>query len=233
MLTSWFTGVTRGTVVNHIKKDLHIPPRVSLILTSVESVVLETDDGQDESRFLTLEVRRTKEQMAEIRTFIQEEHPDITAALEIVYAVWESMSARNVALHKTIEKDIPIREFKRYLTLVQAHALLCNRATTIDADFLAIDHFLTYSKAMIDSSTPAFTRKEAAVRDCLTDKWKTIPELVTETGLSIDTVYRAIRGRKGTFAQPGGGLMAKEPRLEHREERSEWTNNNHTFRLRT
>ena len=127
MLTSWFTGVTRGTVVNHLKKDLHIPARVSLILTSVESVVLETDDGQDESRFLTLEVRRTPDQMKAIRSFIQEDHPDIKPFLEVVHAVWTTITPRNVKLHKTVDKEIPIREFKRYLTLVQAHALLCNR----------------------------------------------------------------------------------------------------------
>ena len=77
VLTSWYTGVDRGTVVNHEPKTLHIPARVSLILTSVESVVQETDDGQDESRFLTLEVRRTADQMKAIREFIQQDHPDI------------------------------------------------------------------------------------------------------------------------------------------------------------
>ena len=130
--------------------------------------MLETDDGQDESRFLTLEVRRTPEQMKAIRTFIQEDHPDIKPALDVVYAVWTAITPRNVKIHKTVDKDIPIREFKRYLTLVQAHALLCNRTTTADADFVAIDQFLTYSKPMLNSTTPAFTRKEAAVLGCLT-----------------------------------------------------------------
>jgi len=233
MLTSWFTGVTRGTVVNHMKKDLHIPPRVSLILTSVESVVLETDDGQDESRFLTLEVRRTNDQMREIRSFIQEDHPDIKPALDVVFAVWTAITPRNVTIHKTVDKDIPIREFKRYLTLVQAHALLCNRTTTTDADFIAIDKFLTYSKPMLNSTTPAFTRKEAAVLGCLKPgKKRTVSEIVNETGMTIQDVYRAIRGIKGTFQHPNGGLMAKEPRLEHTEERSESLNNIHLFGVR-
>ena len=81
MLTSWFSGVDRGTVENHGPIDLHIPPRVSLILTSIESVVKESDEGQDESRFLTLEVRRTPETLAKIRAFIQEAHPDIGGEL--------------------------------------------------------------------------------------------------------------------------------------------------------
>jgi len=233
MLTSWFTGVTRGTVVNHLKKDLTIPARVSLILTSVESVVLDTDDGQDESRFLTLEVRRTPEQMAAIRAFIQEDHPDIKPTLDVVYAAWASITPRNVKLHKTVDKDIPIREFKRYLTLVQAHALLCNRTTTTDDDFDAIEKFLTYSKPMIDSSTPAFTRKEATVRDCLTLKKKTVEEIVAATGMSIQDVYRALRGREGTFQKPRGGLMAKEPRLEYVQESTPGVNNIHLFGVRS
>lgn len=234
MLTSWFTGVTRGTVVNHQKKDLHIPARVSLILTSVESVVLETDDGQDESRFLTLEVRRTNDQMKQIRSFIQEDHPDIKPALDVVFAVWTAITPRNVNIHKRVDKDIPIREFKRYLTLVQAHSLLCNRTTTTDADFIAIDQFLTYSKPMINSTTPAFTRKEAAVLGCLsTERRKMISEIVSETGMSILDTYRALRGREGTFQHPSGGLMAKEPRLVYIQERTPGENNIHLFGLRS
>lgn len=232
MLASWHTGVTRGTVVNQTKKDLHIPARVSLILTSVESVVLETDDGQDESRFLTLEVRRTADQMAAIRKFIQQDHPDITSALDVVYAVWSAITPRNVTLHKTVEKDIPIREFKRYLTLVQAHALLCNRNTTIDADFDAIEKFLTYSKPMIDSTTPAFTRKEAAVLGCLSIAKKTVGEIVSATGMTMQDVYRALHGKEGTFQNPKGGLMAKEPRLEYVQVSTPGANNIHMFGVR-
>jgi hypothetical protein len=232
MLTSWNTGVVRGTVDNGAGKDLYIPPRVSLILTSVESVVSESDDGQDESRFLTLEVRRDSERMRQIREFIQEDHPDIDHELAVVFAVWDTITPRAVKLHKKVDQDVPIREFKRYLTLVQSHALLCNRTTTTDTDFVAIDQFLTYSKPMIDSETPALTRKEAAVLQCLSEKPKIVSDIVDETGMTIGEVYRALRGIKGTFLNPTGGLMLKEPRLIHTEERSETQNNIHTFKLK-
>lgn len=233
MLTSWFTGVTRGVVVNQSRRNLNIPPRVSLILTSVENVVLETDDAQDESRFLSLEVRRTPEQMKEIRSFIQDVHLDISSYIAVVHAIWNLIKPRSVSIHKKVERDIPIREFKRYLTLVQSHALLCNRDTTTDDDFLAIDNFLSYSKPMIDSTTPAFTRKEAAVLSVLsTTKKMNVAEIGKETGLSILNVYRALRGRSGTFNCPSGGLMAKEPRFNHVEERSELESNIHLFWLR-
>ncbi len=232
MLTSWFTGVVRGTVVNHAKKDLRIPPRVSLILTSLESVVLESDDGQDESRFLTLEVRRSAEQMKAIRAFIQEDHADIKPSLDMIYAVWDLIPSQNIKIHKAMDRDIPIREFKRFLTLIQAHALLCNRPTTNDDDIDAIEKFLSYSRPMINSTTAAFTRKEAAVKSVLTNEWKTVADIVTATKMPLLDVYRALRGNKGTFQNPSGGLMQKEIRLVHEEERSEFQNNIHSFKLR-
>ena len=232
VLTSWYTGVDRGTVVNHEPKTLHIPARVSLILTSVESVVQETDEGQDESRFLTLEVKRTADQMKVIREFIQQDHPDIKQDLEVIHAVWIAITPRDVKIHRAIERNVPIRELKRFLTMVQSHALLCNRTETTEADFSAIDMFLSYSKPMIDSETPAFKRKEAVVLQCLSSKPMTVSEIVDATGISILEVYRALRGTTGSFSTPSGGLMQKERRLIHNEERSATQNNLHTFKLK-
>jgi len=232
MLTSWFTGVTRGVVANHEGLNLDIPARVSLVLTSVDNVVLVSEDGQDESRFMTLEVRRTPDEKKKIRAFIQKRHPDIQHELMVVRAVWDLIIPRDVTVHKKIEKDIPIREFKRYLTLLQAHALLCNRTTTTAADITAVDKFITYSKPMIDDQTPAFTRKEAAVRSVLTVNNKTVGEISQETGMTIMAVYRALRGRDGTFQNPKGGLMAKEPKLEYSHQSFPGTNDIHSVRVR-
>ena len=66
--------------------------------------------------------------------------------------MWDLIASQNVTLHKKVDLDITMREFTRYLSLVQAHAILCNRTTTTDADFIAIDQFLTYSKPMINST---------------------------------------------------------------------------------
>lgn len=231
MLTSWQTGSVRGTVIQNAAQDLIIPARVSLILSSLDSVVSQSDEAQDESRFLTLEVKRSPEQMAAIRQFIQGDRPDIKKERGLICAVWDLITPREVKLHKVIEKDLPIREFKRFLTLCQARALLQNRTETTDADFDAIEKFLTYSRPMINSTTAAYTPKEAAVRDCLTVNAMTVPEIVTATGMTIQNVYRALHGVKGTFQKPNGGLMGKEPLIEHIEERSETLNNIHLFRL--
>lgn len=232
VLTSWFTGVDRGTVTNNEPKTLHIPARISLILTSIDSVVSQSDEGQDESRFLTLEVHRTSDQMAAIRQFIQSNKPDLKKELSTISAVWNLITPREITLHKTIEKDLPIREFKRFLTLCQARALLCNRSSTNDQDFDAIEKFLSYSRPMINSTTAAFTRREAVVRGVLTDKLKSVSDIVDETGMSIADVYRALHGNRGTFQNPTGGLMQKESRLQHSEERPEHKNTIHQFRLK-
>ena len=233
VLTSWFSGVDRGTVVNNEPKTLHIPQRVSLILTSIDSVVSVSDEGQDESRFLTLEVRRTKEQMAAIRQFIQGNKPDIKKERLLCCACWDLITPREITLHKVIEKDLPIREFKRFLTLCQARAILCNRSSTNDEDFDAIEKFLSYSRPMINSTTPALSRKEGAVLGCLSaDTWLGISEITEKSGLDIYTVYRALHGIKGTFRNPAGGLMQKEPRLMHKEEKTDFENNVHLFKLR-
>lgn len=232
MLTSWFTGVKKGTVIKGEPVSLYIPKRVSLMLTSVDDVVDTSVEGQDESRFLTLEVRRTKEQLRDIAKFIQLPSPDIRGYLNVVYAIWDRILPRTVYIHREIELSGTIREFTRYLTLIKAHALLCNRDTTDDTDIAAIDEFLSYSKPMLNSTTAAFTRNEAAVRGCLTDFPKTIAQISKESGLPIRGVYTAIRGKSGTFDTPSGGLMMKEPRLIFKVERSELQNQIFTLQLR-
>ncbi len=217
MLTSWHEGVTRGTVINNKPVDLTIPRHVSLILTSLDGVVEETVDGQDESRFLTLEVRRTPEQEREIRLFVQEEKENVQIQIDQIQTIWKVMGMlppRNISLHKKIEKEIPIREFKRYLTLIKCNAFLHDRFITNDEDIQMVDEFLSYSKPMVDSQTPAYSRKEAAIMSVLTNEWKTTDIIKDETGMSLANVYRALHGTKGTFSNPAGGLMAKEKRLK-------------------
>jgi hypothetical protein len=215
LLTSWHDGVTRGIVDKNLKPlDLTIPRHVSLVLTSVDNVVEESEDGQDESRFLTIEVRRTKDREKEIRGFVQEEKENYIDMIRIAQLTWDCIPTSLVKIHRKVEKDIPIREFKRYLTLIKCHALLCNRQVTTEDDVASIDKFLSYSKPMIDSTTPAYTRKEAVVVGILTKEWTTVAEIKERTGLSIQNVYRAIRGVEGTFFKPHGGLMLKEKRLD-------------------
>ena len=226
ILTSWKTGCDRGTVRNQEAIDQHIPSRVSLILTSIESVCKETDEGQDESRYLSVKISRTKEDQKAIREFIQEPHPDISGELETIYAVWDIISTDvEVKQHKVVETDVPFREFKRFLALIKARALLMGRTETIDDDIDAIQKFLKYSNPMIDSTTAGFTTYEKMVDACLVyDAWLTVPQIQEKTGLKFYIVARALRGSRGTFQSPSGGLLVKS-KIKMTTERREYENN--------
>lgn len=210
ILTSWHDGVKRGTVTpTGQARDLEVPRHVSLILTCIESVCEESADGQDESRFLTMEIRRSPEDDRQIRAFIQEKKPDIIQELEIIRGIWGIIPVREIKLHKRLDVDIPVRDFKRFMTLVKCHALLCNRDQTTDEDIDAIEKFLNYSKPMLDSTTAAYTRPEKVVFSVLTNKKQTMNEISSLTNLAFLQVVRAIRGGRGSFADPRGGLLAK------------------------
>lgn len=210
ILTSWHDGVKRGTVTSTGKAlDLTVPRHVSLILTCIESVCEESADGQDESRFLTMEIRRSNEDDRLIREFIQQKKPDITPALEIIRGIWEIIPVREIKLHKKLDLNIPVRDFKRFMTLVKCHAQLCNRDKTTDEDVDAIEKFLNYSKPMVDSTTAAYTRPELVLINALSQVRKNPNELSILSGLNHQQVIRAIHGAEGTFTNPRGGLMGK------------------------
>lgn len=211
ILTSWHDGVVRGTVTPQgTARTLTIPPHISLILTSIESVVEESAEGQDESRFMTMEIRRSVDDERRIREFIQQEKPDITPILEIIQEIWGSIPIKKIELHKQFEMDIPNRDFKRFLTLVKCHALLCNREETTDEDVDAVEKFLTYSKPMIDAVTDAYTKNENSVLNILKEgRIRSVNQLADDTKLSYLQVARALHGRQGTFSNPVGGLLGK------------------------
>jgi len=234
ILTSWDTGVTRGSVDAGEAIDLTVPRHVSLVLTAVDTMTLNSIEGQDESRFLTLEIRRTPDQEKEIWEFVQREKQkdfnEYAAGVALlINQIWNVIPKKIVNLHKKIDKHGTIRESKRYLTLLKCHALLCNRDMTNDEDIDAVDKFLTYSKPMLDNSTPALLRNEAAVWTYLKEPvniapkgepknmqitWHSTDAIQRDCKMAPATVYRALRGN-GTFDRPDGGLMAKIRNLEH------------------
>ncbi len=211
ILTSWHVGVKRGIVGKDGRAHtLEVARHVSLILTSIENVVEESAEGQDESRYLTMEIRRSNDDERRIREFIQQDKEDITTALEIIRGIWEIIPTRKITLHKKFEMEIPNRDFKRFLTLVKCHAILCGRDKTSDEDVYAIEQFLTYSKPMVDSQTAAYTREEKSIITLLNDgKERTVNKIADETKLPYQKVVRSLHGISGTFQKPAGGLLEK------------------------
>lgn len=218
MLTSWHDGVERGIVKFPDPLTVVIPKHVNLILTAVDSVVEESAEGQDESRFLTIVITRTKEDVNEIAKFVQQDKPDVSKDIEVLLMVWDCIPQKKVSLHKIFEQKGQIREFKRYLTLLKCNALLHNRTKTNDHDVEEVDQFLTYSKPMIDQKTAGYDRDEKIIIQVLTDNrgsWQSTDDIKNKSNLPLLQVYRALRGRRGTFQCPSGGLMSKSKLLEH------------------
>lgn len=73
----------------------------------------------------------------------------------------------------------------------------------------------------INAPSPIVKRYDAqikariAILECLSDgKKKTVDDFVAVSGTSRSNVYRALRGSRGTFKNPKGGLLVREPRLK-------------------
>ncbi|MFA5268796.1 MAG: hypothetical protein WC379_12570 [Methanoregula sp.] len=215
VLTAWEEGTDRETLAGKEWVTVRVPRRLNMILTAVESVARESDDGQDESRFMTLEISRDPETERMIRKFMQEKKPDVSSDLAIIRTVWSLLPHTDITTHKVIDKDLPFREFARYLTMVKASALLHNRTTTTDADIRFVDDLLIRARPMISSDIAGFTKNERAVSDFLkTDKKvHTVKEIQAGTNTTANSVYRALRGIKGTFQNPTGGLLMKDKHI--------------------
>lgn len=214
ILTSWNEGVCRGTVVSQKPVEQKVSRHVNLILTSIDEVVEESEDGQDESRFLSLEVRRSPEDESAIRKFVQEPKEDIRRSLKIIQKIWEIMPVQSIKQHRIIDdKPIPIRDLKRFLTLIRCNAMIFNRTETTEGDISEVERFLSYSRPMINATTSAYTRKELAVKNVLGDSSLSAEEIQKATGMTTLNVYRALRGRSGTFTNPSGGLLAKDKNI--------------------
>jgi hypothetical protein len=218
ILTSWDTGVERLTVNLGKGVELKVPKRVSLIMTNVDSVARETDDGQDESRYLTIEVKHSKDEMERIFQFVQGEAEAFNSdRLITLQCVWDAMPSMTVInLHRKFGFQGTMRESKRYLTMIQAHALLCGRDTTTEEDVSCVERLLTYSKKMVSSNIAPLTRNEEAFRAALTMEWERATDIGTRLKMTRDKVARAIRGQRGTLDSPTGGLLVKEARFELR-----------------
>lgn len=212
ILTAWEEGSDRETMAGKEWVTVKVPKRLNMILTSVESVSRETDDGQDESRFLTLDILRDTESDRAIRRFMQQPKSDISGNIAIIQTTWEIIPETEVSLHRVIERELPFREFARYLSLVKACALLHNRTTTTEDDLRFVDMLLQRSRPMIAGDIAGLTKNEKAVMDFLKTRpeVRSMKEIQQGLGIPLNAVYRALRGRVGTFQSPTGGLLMKE-----------------------
>jgi hypothetical protein len=65
---------------------------------------------------------------------------------------------------------------------------------------------------MISSDIAGLTKNERAVMEYLKSgvEVRTIKDIQAELGMTLNSVYRALRGRVGTFQNPTNGLLMKD-----------------------
>ena len=217
ILTSWETGVDRYVVIQHKLTHIHVPRRITFIVTNVRGVVEDSDEGQDESRYIFIEITRDDKQIDDICRFIQVGQVIPEDRLRIIRAVWNNISRGGsvVKRHRIFERkkgETP-RDFKRRLSIIMCYAALNAREETNEDDVKATDNFLLNTKIMRDSTTAAMSRNELAILTYLEahpSAEHSLQMLGKACGMRPSSAKAALCGRNGTFENPTGGLLATE-----------------------
>jgi len=226
MLSSWLEGATRETVDKSGEpQTLTVPKRVTLILTSVNGISQQDSEGQDESRYTTMLIKRTKQDENEIKMFMQTKKIEILHELEVIHAIWTLIEETEVELpfkyttipvykHKTgsieksmVEHNLTFRELKKYRTMLMCNALLHGRKNVTKEDEKEInEHIITYCSLMESNTEKPMTEKERIIDEYMKKQieYKSIAEIETETGVKNATA--PLFGRSGGINKQIGGL---------------------------
>lgn len=224
ILASWRERSLYTTVDKLAPKIIEIPPRITQITTSVDGLANDDSEGQNESRFITIEIRRTPEQLHQIIEFIKNPPPPTNErVLQIIGLVWGIIVEQRRSVEIPFLNEIEVeesaiskfREFKKFLSLIRSLALLHGRTIATYEDFEEAQHLWSYILVMIDNEIPGLSKNEeivfAKIRELsqggkrveLSALRKALPRLQDES------VYRAFRGKGGSFSNPRGGLLCK------------------------
>jgi len=223
MLAGW-REPTRYYTVDRKSKTIHLKERITQIVTSADGLAEVNSDGQNESRFCTIEIRRSEDQMKEIMKFIRAEKiPISNDDRKLLESAWKFIinNPRNIEI--PFSGDIliddsavyKIREFKKFLCLIRASAILHGRDIASQEDFNKATKLWTYLLLMLDNETAGFSKSENTVFQKLTElssggKRVYLSSLKTTLSkMREPNIYRALRGRVGTFTNPTGGLLSK------------------------
>ena len=223
MLAGW-KEPTNYYTVDRASKTIHLKERITQILTNADGLAEVNSDGQNESRFLTIEIRRSKEQMKEINNFILGK--PLTRSkedLDLILSGWKFIINNPKNIEIPFSGDIAIddsalykaRELKKFLCLIKASALLHGRTTAIQDDFSKATKMWTYLLLMLDNETAGLSNNEKVVYEKIIElsnggKRVYLSNLKTALPSMRETnIYRALRGKNGSFSSVTGGLLSK------------------------
>jgi len=222
-LTQWRTGSEHGVVDNMKKRVLSIPKRVSLVITNVDSIAKNQYLAQDDSRYLKLNVRRSKEDKDAVFKLHQQVSPSIAEELDVIQAMWDMMVEKTVKLHTELgREDKEIRDALRRLDMILARALLCGRDTTNDEDIAVIKTLEHYVKFQQSATASPPNDTEIAVLKALKESTNnsgtyiplSVGELQERTNYSDGAIRYALHGRGGSMSNPNGGLLVNSPHVK-------------------
>lgn len=228
ILSSWSTGFIHHTVerVDNENRMVskNVPKRLTKILTNADAISRTTTNGQDESRYVCIEFKRTIEEMRKIILF-DDDLPDISHEIQVIKEVWRLIAKApktiTIPFKITVNDEgvFKIREFKRFKTLIKALVLLDNRTTATKEDFIKAIELWSYILVMIDNESAGAKTPEQQVLNKLIELSK--KDLLNEVYISDlcaalptmkgPNIYRYIRGRSGTFENPTGGILTMVP----------------------
>jgi energy-coupling factor transporter ATP-binding protein EcfA2 len=232
ILSGWLEGYTYHSVEDGKPKEMHIPPRISRIVTNTESLSHEFSCGQDESRFVQIEIYRHDETARSIIEFIQEPHVEPKEDIEICRAVLKLIADTDakIVIPKLDIKNVPdpkqIRRVKQEMTVQRCVAIMNGKTEATQSDIDIANMYLGYTLRMLSPELPGLGRNEKYIYDIIYDYFSKskgtsaigIPDLQMKTNgkLTSSRFYDALRGDGGTFDNPTGGLLKKVPGLHIR-----------------
>jgi len=223
IIAGWKDRSTYYSVDKTASKEISVPERITQIITSVDGLSTDDSEGQNESRFITIEISRSDETMQDIIKFIKcQTRPDIQNNLDIITCIWQKITDCWQTIEIPYIDEIlvernalyKIREFKKFLCLIRSIALLRGRTSANYNDFKEAQELWAYILVMIDNEIPGLTKNESIVLNKIRElsdggKRVELSNLKQSLNMTQTSVYRALRGRSGTFQQPHGGLCAK------------------------
>jgi hypothetical protein len=223
MLAGW-RKPTNYYTVDRGSKTIHLKERITQIVTSADGLAELSSDGQNESRFCTIEIRRSGDQMKEIMDFIRAEQKIVSKEdKDLIVSSWKFIINNPRRIEIPFSGDITIddsavfkiREFKKFLCLIRASAILHGRTIATQDDYSKATKMWTYLLLMLDNETAGLAKNERIVfekiielskggkRVHLSDLKDALPTM------KEPNIYSALRGRTGSFSNMTGGLLSK------------------------
>jgi len=231
IISAWSDGYDYISVMDGETHTVRLPARINRVITNTTNISSELSAGQDDSRFITIELSRNKQTAELICDFIQEEHqfPEHDAAVCRMIFKIITQAKPTVSIPKLVNIIDPrqIRRVKQEMSALKAITVLNGRTTATDADMKDANIYLGFTRRMLSPEIPGLGKNERELYSAVYSYF--VREGLNRTSMRLTTLkersqvpesrfYEALRGNKGTFESPTGGLLSMIPGMHIIEE---------------